>query len=191
MRNVQEWRDRNRKALECKDQRGESCYFKKEKFDLFIKSKCFQHILSLSSIAIYCHKDHEDNAMREGFQSQESISYRPCHQVFLVKCHEGSVSKVPNFYQSQGYKYKELKGQPKISNANIFLFRNSTFSKKATKTFRYLFSQTSGGRRDQSYPQWYPRQYSVRTVKVLCSYCGTTIGTIGLPACIQHYSVLL
>ena len=68
------------------------------------------------------------------------------------------------FYQSEGYKYKELQGQPKISNANIFLFRNSTFSKKATKTFRYLFSQTSGGRRDQSYPQWYPRQYFVRTV---------------------------
>ena len=81
LRNVQEWRDRNRKALECKDQRGESCYFKKEKFDLFIKSKCFQHILSLSSIVIYCHKDHEDNAMREGFQSQESILDRPCHQV--------------------------------------------------------------------------------------------------------------
>ena len=78
LRNVQEWRDRNRKALECKDQRGESCYFKKEKFDLFIKSKCFQQLLSLSSIAIYCHKDHEDNAMREGFQSQESILDRPC-----------------------------------------------------------------------------------------------------------------
>ena len=79
LRNVQEWRNRNRKALECKDQRGESCYFKKEQFDLFIKSKCFQRILSLSSIAIYCHKDHEDNAMREGFQSQESILDCPCH----------------------------------------------------------------------------------------------------------------
>ena len=90
---------------------------------------------------------------------------------YLVKCHEDSVTKLPIFYQSEGYKYKELQGQPKISNANIFLFRNSTFSKKATKTFRYLFSQTSGGRRDQSYPQWYPRWYSVRTVKVLCTYC--------------------
>ena len=133
LRNVQEWRDRNRKALECKDQRGESCYFKKEKFDLFIKSKCFQHILSLSSIAIYCHKDHEDNAMREGFQSQESISYRPCHQVFLVKCHEGSVSKVPNFYQSQGYKYKELQGQPKNLKCKYFPFQKLHLFKEGNK----------------------------------------------------------
>ena len=95
------------------------------------------------------------------------------------------------FTKVKGTSIKSYKASQKISNANIFLFRNSTFSKKATKTFRYLFSQTSGGRRDQSYPQWYPRWYSVRTVKVLCTYCGTTIGTIGLPACIQDNSVLL
>ena len=38
------------------------------------------------------------------------------------KCHEGSVTKVPNFYQSQGYKYKELQGQPKKSQMQIFSF---------------------------------------------------------------------
>ena len=110
---------------------------------------------------------------------------------YLVECHEGSVTKVPNFYQSQGYKYKELQGQPKNLKCKYFPIQKLHLFKEGNKTFRYLFSQTSGGRRDQSYPQWYPRQYSVRTVKVLCKYCGTTIGTIGLPACIQDNSVLL
>ena len=95
------------------------------------------------------------------------------------------------FTKVKGTSIKSYKASQKNLKCKYFPFQKLHLFKEGNKTFRYLFSQTSGGRRDQSYPQWYPRQYSVCTVKVLCTYCGTTIGTIGLPACIQHYSVLL
>ena len=103
--------------------------------------------------------------MRECFQSQESILDRPCHQVIKINVMKAQSQKSQIFDKVKGTSIKIYKASQKNHKCKYFPFQK--LFKEGNKTFRYLFSQTSGGRRDQSYPQWYPGQYFVRTVVLL------------------------